>query len=111
MSVTKIEEGLYKVRWREGGRARSVLVHGSASLADKVERKKLSLRDENRHLDVKKEINYRMDDLIDRYWVHYGVKKKSADREKSIVEGIRTALGRMFVREVDGMAVRSGTTT
>jgi len=106
MSVTKIEEGLYKVRWREGGRARSVLVHGSASLADKVERKKLSLRDENRHLDVKKQINYRMDDLIDRYWDQYGLKKKSADREKSIVEGIRSALGRLFVREVDGMAVQ-----
>jgi integrase len=70
------------------------------------ERKKLTLRAENRHLDVKKEINYRMDDLLDLYWKQYGIKKKSADREKSIVEGIRAQLGRMFVREVDGMAVQ-----
>jgi hypothetical protein len=68
MSVTKQDEGLYRVRWREGGRARSVLVHGSANLAKTIERKKLTLRDENRHLDVKKEIHYRMNDLIDRYW-------------------------------------------
>lgn len=107
MSITEIEEDrLYKVRWREGGRARSVLVHGTMTLAEKIERKKLTLRDENRHLDVKKEINYRMDDLLDLYWEKYGVKKKSADREKSIVEGIRSALGKMFVREVDGMAVQ-----
>lgn len=106
MSVTKLDEKLYKVRWREGGRARSVRVHGSANLAKTIERKKLTLRAENRHLDVKKQINYRMDDLIDKYWTQYGVKKKSADREKSIVEGIRSVLGRMFVREVDGMAVQ-----
>ena len=111
MSVTKIEEGLYKVRWREGGRARSVLVHGSANLAKTIERKKLTLRAENRHLDVKKEINYRMDDLIDRYWEQYGVKKKSADREKSIVEGIRSMLGRCsFARWMEWLC-RSGTTT
>ena len=107
MSITVVEEDrLYKVRWREGGRARSVLVHGTLKLAEKIERKKLTLRDENRHLDVKKEINYRMDDLLDLYWKQYGVKKKSADREKSIVEGIRAQLGRMFVREVDGMVVQ-----
>ncbi len=47
-----------------------------------------------------------MDDLIDRYWHQCGVKKKFADREKSIGEGIRSALGLMFVREVDGMAVQ-----
>ena len=105
MSVTKLDEKLYKVRWREGGRARSVIVHGSARLAKTIEDKKLTLRTENRHLDVKKQINYRMNDLIDRYWTQCGVKKKSADREKSIVEGIRSELGRMFVREVDGMAV------
>lgn len=106
MSVTKLDERLYKVRWREGGHARSLIVHGSAKLAKKIEGKKLTLRAENRHLDVKKEINYRVDDLIDLYWKQYGIKKKSADREKSIVEGIRTQLGRMFVREVDGMAVQ-----
>ena len=75
-------------------------------LAKTIERKKLTRRAENRHLDVKKQINYRMNDLIDRYWAQCGVKKKSADREKSIVEGIRSVLGQMFVREVDGMAVQ-----
>ena len=43
--------------------------------------------------------------LIDRYWTHYGMKKRSADREKSILAGIRSELGRSFVREVDGDAV------
>ncbi len=47
-----------------------------------------------------------MDDLTDRYREKYGVKKKSADREKSIVEGVRSMLGRMSVHEVDGMAVQ-----
>jgi hypothetical protein len=58
----------------------------------------MATRDENRHLDVKKEINYRMSDLIDRYWTHYVSRKASADREMSIVEGIRSELGRKFVR-------------
>lgn len=107
MSIEKLDKGLFRVRWREGGRGRSKRVRGSAELARQIERKKLSLRDENRHLDVKKEINYRMNDLIDHYWKHHGSKKKSADREKSIVEGIRSELGRLFVREVDGMAVQS----
>jgi len=106
MSVLKKEKGVYEVRWREGGRHKSAKVHGSDELAKKVERKKLSLRDENRHLDVRKEVNYSMSDLIDRYWLHYGSKKASADREKSIVEGIRAELGRMFVREVDGVDVQ-----
>jgi len=66
----------------------------------------LSMRDENRHLDVTKEINYRMAELVERYWTHYGSKKASADREKSIVEGIRSELGRKFVCEVDGVAVQ-----
>ncbi|MGA2051226.1 MAG: site-specific integrase [Terracidiphilus sp.] len=65
----------------------------------------MSIRDENRHLDVKKEVNFRMSDLIDRYWEHYGAKKLPAEREKSITEGIRDELGKMFVREVDGVAV------
>ena len=66
----------------------------------------MSARDENRHLDVKREVNYRMSGLIDRYLTHYGNKKLSADREKSILEGIRSELGRSFVREVDGVAVQ-----
>ena len=106
MSIEKLDKGLFRVRWREGGRGRSKRVRGSAELARQIERKKLSLRDENRHLDIKKEINYRMSDLINRYWTHYGARKASPDREKSIVEGIRSELGRMFVREVDGVAVQ-----
>jgi integrase len=106
MSVVKLREGLYEVRWREEGRQRTKRIYGGYDLARKVLRKKLSTRDENRHLDVKKEINYRMTELIDRYWTHYGSKKASADREKSIVEGIRSELGRKFVREVDGIGVQ-----
>ena len=45
-----------------------VLVHGAHELARKVERKRMSVRDENRHLDIKREMNYRMSTLIDRYW-------------------------------------------
>src|SRR5271156_2339078 len=105
MSVHKKAEGLIEVRWRQGGRQKSVRVR-SFDVAKKVQHKKLTTRDENRHLDVKKEINYKMSNLIDRYWTHYGSKKASADREKSIVEGIRSELGRKFVREVDGVAVQ-----
>jgi len=65
----------------------------------------MSVRDENRHLDVKKEVNFRMSALIDRYWTHYGLKKRSASREKSILDGIRSDLALSFVREVDGNAV------
>src|SRR5260370_17547929 len=105
MSVHKKADGLFEVRWREGGRQKSVRIRGF-DVAKKVQHKKLTRRDENRHLDVKKEMNYRMTELIDRYWTHYGSKKASADREKSIVEGIRSELGRKFVREVDGIAVQ-----
>ena len=106
MSIHKISDGVFLVRWREGGRNKSLRVRGSAELARKIERKKMSARDENRHLDVKREVNYRMSGLIDRYLTHYGNKKLSADREKSILEGIRSELGRSFVREVDGVAVQ-----
>ncbi len=105
MSIHKAEDGVYKIRWREGGRNKSLNVHGPHDLAKKILRKKLSARDENRHLDVKKEINFRMGDLIDRYWQQYGSRKKSQDREKSVLEGVRTELGGSFVREVDGAAV------
>jgi len=81
------------------------VVHGSHELAKKIERKKMSARDENRHLDVKREVNYRMTTLLDRYWEEYGKKKDSSDREHSVVEGIRKELGGLFVREVDGPAV------
>ena len=105
MSIRKMSHEVYEVRWREGGRQKSLWVHGAYQLALKVERKKLSLRDENRHLDVKREVNFRMSKLIDSYWAHYGAKKRSASREKSILEGIRDELGCRFVREVDGAAV------
>lgn len=105
MSIHKKCDGLFEVRWREGGRNRSLRVHGSHELARKIERKKMSLRDEGRHLDVRREINFRMSELIDRYWEQCGKKKLSASREKSVMEGIRSELGSRFVREVDGAAV------
>jgi hypothetical protein len=81
-------------------------VHGSHELAKKVERKKMSARDENRHLDIKRERNFRMTALIDRYRDEYVSKKRSASRERSVLEGIRRELGTMFVRELrDGHAV------
>jgi hypothetical protein len=81
------------------------VVHGSHELAKKIERKKMSARDENRHLDIKREVNFRMSKLIDRYWDEYGSRKKSSDRERSILKGIREELGNMFVREADGRGV------
>jgi integrase len=105
VSIHKIRDGLWKVRWREGGHNRSTRVHGSHELAKKIERKKMSARDENRHLDIKREVNFRMTELIDRYWDEYGSKKKSSDRERSVLSIIRDELGAMFVREVDGQAV------
>jgi integrase len=106
MSTHKIRDGLWKVRWREGGRNRSTRVHGSYELAKKIERKKMSVRDENRHLDVKREVNFRMSTLIDRYTKEYGSKKKSSDRETSILKRIGRELGNYFVREVDGPAIQ-----
>lgn len=106
MSIKQLDIELWEVRWKEGGRRRSLRFRGSYKNATTVLCKKLTIRDENRHLDIKKEINYRMSDLIDRYWTHYGSKKASADREKSIVEGIRAELGKKFVREVDGVAIQ-----
>src|SRR5260370_40068141 len=106
MSIHKERDGAYKIRWREGGRNRSVRVHASYELAKKIERKKMSARDEKRHLDIRREVNFRMSALIDRYKDEYATAKKSYDREKSILEGIRRELGHLFVREVDGAAVQ-----
>lgn len=80
-------------------------MRGSHKLAKKIERKKMSARDENRHLDVKREVNFRMSALIERYREEYGLRKRSSDRERSILNGIKGELGRLFVREVDGVAV------
>jgi hypothetical protein len=33
------------------------------------------------------------------------MKKRSANREKSVVKGVRSELGRLFVREIDGVAI------
>jgi integrase len=105
MSIEKKSDGVFKVRWWEGGRQKSLIVHGSYELAKKVERKKLSTRDENRHLDVRRVVNYRMSTLIDRYWQVYGSKKKSHSREKSVLQGIGDELGHLFVRELDGTEI------
>jgi integrase len=105
MSVHREVDGAWKLRWREHGRNRSLRVHGSHELAKKILHKKLAARDENRHLDVKKEIHFKMSALIDRYWKQYGSKKRSGNRETAILEGIREELGNLFVREVDGPAV------
>jgi len=106
MSIHKEPDGVYRIRWREGGRNRSIRVRGSHELAKKIERKKMSARDENRHLDVRREVNFRMSALIARYQDEYASKKKSWNREKSILEGISQDLGHLFVREVDGTAVQ-----
>jgi integrase len=105
VSIHKEDDGVWKVRWREGGRNRSTRVHGSYELAKKIVRKKMSARDENRHLDIKREVNFRMTALIDRYWDEYGSKKKSSDRERSVLNVVREELGTLFVREVDGQTV------
>jgi integrase len=105
MSIHRIENGVFDVRWREGGRNKSQRIRGSHELAKKVERKKMSARDENRHLDIRREKNFRMSELIDRYILDYGQKKLSADRERSILEVIREEMGMKFVREIDGKTV------
>ena len=84
MSIYEEAEGVHRIRWREQGHHRSLRVHGPKELAKKILRKKLSARDENRHLDIKKEKNFRMSALIDRYWEQYGSKKQSSDRERSV---------------------------
>ncbi len=97
MSICKKRDGVWLIRWWEGGRNRSLQVHGSHELAKKVERKKLSARDENRHLDVRREVNFRMTTLIKRYREEYATKKKSYDRERSVLDGIQQELGTLFV--------------
>jgi hypothetical protein len=77
MSIHKERDGVFRIRWREGGRNRSIRVRGSHELAKKIERKKMSARDENRHLDVRREVNFRMSALIARYQDDYASEKKS----------------------------------
>ena len=106
MSIRKKGDQIWKVRWREAGRHRSVLVNGPHELAKKIERKKMSARDENRHLEVRKEVYFPMKKLIERYEEEYARKKKSYDRERSVLNGIRKELGSQFVGEVDGAAIQ-----
>jgi hypothetical protein len=47
-----------------------------------------------------------MSALIDRYWEQYASKKKSQDREKAVLEGIRVELGDLFVREAGGASIQ-----
>ena len=68
-------------------------MRGPKELAEKIERKKMSARDENRHLDIKREVNFRMTALLNRYEEQCVSKKKSASRERSVLEGIRDELG------------------
>src|SRR5215469_7203872 len=106
MSIHRIGDEKFKIRWREGGRNKSLIVNGSHEVAKKILRKRLSARDENRHLDIRKEVNYRVSKLIDRYSAEYGTKKKSHSRERSVLEGIRDELGNLFVRELaDGVSI------
>jgi hypothetical protein len=69
---------------------------GSFDSSQFTEAKVMRLPDDN-HGDV---------NLADLYWTHYGSTKASADRDKSIVERIRSELDRKFAREVDGIAVQ-----
>ena len=92
---------------REGGRHRSALVNGSGELAKKVERKKLSLRDENRHLDIKKEINYKKSALIHRYWTHYvNSKLRQIAKRASSKEFDPNWVGSSYAK-ANGMAVQT----
>ncbi len=106
MSIHREGEKLWRVRWREGGRNRSVRVRGPHDLARKVERKKMSARDENRHLEVRREINFRMTSLLDLYEREYAVGKKSYDRERAVLNGIRQEFRGKFVREIDAAAIK-----
>jgi hypothetical protein len=62
VSIKEKSEGVFEVGWRKGARQKSLRVHGSHELARKIERKQMSIRDENRHLDVKREVNLRIHD-------------------------------------------------
>src|SRR6516162_811338 len=101
-----MQDGGFQICWWERGRNKSLNVHGCYELAKKILRKRLSARDENRHLDIKREVNFRMAALIKRYWEQYASKKKYQDREKAILEGIRSELGDLFVREVEGAGIQ-----
>ena len=58
MSIYKLGDQKWKVRWREAGHHRSLTVYGPRELAKKIERKRMSARDENRHLDIKRRFTF-----------------------------------------------------
>src|ERR1041385_3346356 len=63
---------------------------------------------ETGHLDIKREVNFRMTALTDRCWDEHGSKRKSSDRESSVLNVIRDEMENMFVREVDGARWTAG---
>jgi len=85
MSIHEARDAAWEVRWHWGGRNRSVRENGPYELAKKIERKRMSVCDENRHSDVRHEVNF----------------KKSLDQKKyrvALREINRTSFGlRMIV--------------
>lgn len=96
MSIQELSDGIWKVRWRDGCRHRNFRGRGSRELAQKIERKKMSVRDENRHLDVQREVNFRMSTLINRCTIEYANRKRSIDRKKSIFKPHSPRAGRLL---------------
>ncbi len=94
MSIHKVivTESTRSVGEKEAGN-RSLSVHGPHELAKKILRKKLSRRTRTGIWMSRRRSTFAMSALIDRYWKQYASKKKSNDREKSVLEGIREELG------------------
>jgi len=105
MSIHKIGDQKWRIRWREDGRLRSLSISGPRELARKIERKRLSARDENRHLEIKKEVRLPMKALIDRYEEQYARRKRSYSRERAVLENLRRVFRGSFVHQVDGVAI------
>ena len=59
MSIHEARDAAWEVRWHECGRNRSVRENGPYELAKKIERKRMSVRDEYRHSDVRHELNFK----------------------------------------------------
>ena len=51
MSIHKKSDGVFEVRWREGGRNKSLRVRGAYDLARKIERKNEKVRGEGSSYD------------------------------------------------------------
>ena len=52
----------------------------------------------------RREVNFRMSALIDRYWQTLRRQEEIQRPGEAVLEGIRQELGHLFVREVDGLA-------